>query len=90
MVQAAMSRRTLNPAFAARSTHASRLKFWIRPRERSFSRGCVTPSLRAASVGVMFQPRTLCSIAIDEFDRSAIDVSRRYGPYRRGHCALPY
>src|SRR5271165_5534053 len=41
----------------------------MRPRRRSLSRGCVTPSLLAASVRVTFQARTLCSIAMSRRDR---------------------
>src|SRR5271154_5018739 len=41
----------------------------MRPRRRSFSRGCVTPSLLAASVCVTLQARTFCSIAISRRDR---------------------
>lgn len=54
----AISSRTVSPAWLARLMSVSRLKFVIRPRSRSLSRGCVIPSRRAASACVTCQLRT--------------------------------
>ena len=65
-------RRTTRPAGVARFTSASRLNLPIRPRIRSFRRGCVSPSRRAASVWLTFQLSILPRNAIINSERARI------------------
>src|SRR5271155_3751207 len=64
--------RTARPAGPARFISASRLNLSIRPRIKSFKRGCVTPKRRAASVWLIFQLSILLRIAIISSERARI------------------